>query len=243
VRNSREAAHRRYRPSFLSTLQAWRIRLWLALVGKRILRLNIEVVGLEHVPPGEPLIVAAAPHRSWIDPFVLLLVLPPTPRLYFVGSADASRNSWWKRAAIDFAGGMVPVSTAATGQKKFNRDGLELSLAILAAGNRVGIFPEGWAAGAAADVEPLRRGVAFLSQQSGRRVLPVALAGTKELWRGKTLRVRIAPPVDALAHGASRQDEQAYVDRLRDVLHAVLPPPPPDPGSDKKPWRWLTELL
>ena len=32
-------------------------------------------------------------------------------------------------------------------------------------------------------------------------MLPVALAGTTDLWRGKTLRVRIAPPLDALPLG------------------------------------------
>jgi 1-acyl-sn-glycerol-3-phosphate acyltransferase len=241
ARHLRGVAVRRFRPSLIATLQARRIRLWLALAGKGLLRLKVEVAGLEHVPRGEPLIVAAAPHRNWIDPFLLLLILPPTPRLYFVGSADASSNRWWKRVAIELAGGMVPVSTTERG--KLNRDGLELSLAILEAGSRVGIFPEGWVNGSATEIEPLRRGVAFLSQQSGRRVLPVALAGTKELWRGKTLRACIAPPLDALERDANRREEQAYVDRLREVLQASLPPAPADPASGKKPWRWLTGLM
>ena len=49
---------------------------------------NIEVEGLELVPRGEPLIVAAAPHRNWIDPFLILQVLPPLPRTYFLAAAD-----------------------------------------------------------------------------------------------------------------------------------------------------------
>jgi 1-acyl-sn-glycerol-3-phosphate acyltransferase len=67
----------RFRPTLWSVLQARRIKLWLTLVGKGLLRLNIEVEGLELVPRGEPLIVAAAPHRNWIDPFLILQVLPP----------------------------------------------------------------------------------------------------------------------------------------------------------------------
>lgn len=230
---------RQFRPSFWSALQARRIKLWLALVGKGLLQLHVEVEGLEFVPPGEPLIVAATPHRSWIDPFLLLTVLPPLPRTYFLAAADTPGNLWWKRLIVTVAGGMVPVAT----RGQLNREGLELALAILASGNRVGIFPEGWGEKPDLDVMPLKRGVALISEHSGRRVLPVALAGTPELWRGKTLRVRIAPPLEALAPGADRHEEQVFVDRLRDLLRSSVPPAPAEPASGKKPWRWLTRLI
>jgi 1-acyl-sn-glycerol-3-phosphate acyltransferase len=229
----------RFRPTWWSALQARRIKLWLALVGKGLLRLNIEVEGLELVPRGEPLIVAAAPHRNWIDPFLILQALPPLPRTYFLAAADTTGNRWWKRVLIDIAGGMVPVAT----KGQLNRDGLALALAILEHGNRVGIFPEGWGPKPDPEIMPLKRGVAFISQHSGCRVLPVALAGTTELWRGKTLRIRIAPPVDALPTGANRHEEQTYVDGLRAVLQDILPPEPPEPADGKKPWRWLTRAL
>ena len=90
---------------------------------------------------------------------------------------------------------------------------------------------------------PLKRGVAFISEHSGRRVLPIALAGATELWRGKTLRVRIAPPLAALPPGADRNEEQVFVDHLRAVLLEATPPEPPRPSDGKKPWRWLTKLL
>jgi 1-acyl-sn-glycerol-3-phosphate acyltransferase len=230
---------RRFRPSLLSALQARRIRLWLALVGKGLLRFNVEVEGLEHVPAGEPLIVAAAPHRNWIDPFLLLLALPALPRLYFIAAADTAGARWWKRLLVEIAGGMVPVRTGG----QLNREGLALSLAILERGNRVGIFPEGWGEKPTPDILPLKRGVAFLSEHSGRRVLPVGLAGTLELWRGCTLRVRIAPPLPPLTAGADRTAEQAFVERLREVLVAITPTPPPAPPSGRKPWRWLTRLI
>ena len=229
----------RFRPTLWSALQARRISLWLTLVGKGLLRFNIEVEGLQHVPRGEPLIVAAAPHRNWIDPFLILQVLPPLPRTYFLAAADTTGNRWWKRMLIELAGGMVPVAT----RGQLNRDGLELALGILERGNRVGIFPEGWGAKPDPEIMPLKRGVAFISEHSGRRVLPVALAGATDLWRGKTLRVRIAPPLDALPPGANRQEEQAYVDRLRAVLLAAVPPEPEEPSDGRKPWRWLTRAL
>jgi 1-acyl-sn-glycerol-3-phosphate acyltransferase len=230
---------RRFRPSLWSALQARRIKLWLALVGKGLFRFQIEVEGLEHVPPGEPLIVAAAPHRGWLDPFLVLIVLPPLPRTYFLAAVGLPGDRWWKRLALHIAGGMVPVATGG----QLNREGLTLALAILAQGNRVGLFPEGWADKPDPQVMPLKRGVAFLSEHSGRRVLPVALAGPRELWRGKTLRVRIAPPLPALAPGANRTEEQAYVDRLRAVLQEATPQPPPEPADSQKRWRWLTHLV
>jgi 1-acyl-sn-glycerol-3-phosphate acyltransferase len=237
---SNPATTRRFRRSFLSDLQARRIRLWLSLVGKGILRLRVEVEGLEHIPAGEPLIVAAAPHRNWIDPFLLLLVFPALPRLYFVAAADTPGNRWWKRLAIEIAGGMAPVSSRGA----LNREGLETSLAILDGGNRLGIFPEGWGnTGASLDVLPLKRGVAFLSEHSGCRVLPVGISGATDLWRGATLRVRIAPPLAALSAGADRTIEQAFVDRLREILIETVPETPPEPASGKKPWRWLTRML
>jgi 1-acyl-sn-glycerol-3-phosphate acyltransferase len=229
----------RFQPTVWSALQARRIKLWLALVGPGLLRFNIEVDGLEFVPRGEPLIVAAAPHRNWIDPFLILQVLPPLPRTYFLAAADTTGNRWWKRVLIGLAGGMVPVAT----KGQLNRDGLELALAILERGNRVGIFPEGWGPKPDPEIMPFKRGVAFISQHSGCRVLPVALSGTTELWRGKTLRVRIAAPLDALPPGANRHEEQTYVDDLRAVLQIALPPEPAEPPDGKKPWRWLTRAL
>ena len=230
---------RRFRPTLWSALQARRIKLWLAIVGRGLFRFRIEVEGLEHVPRGEPLIVAAAPHRSWIDPFLLLIVLPPLPRTYFLAAVGLSGDRRWKRLVLNIAGGMVPVAT--TGQ--LNREGLALALAILKEGNRVGIFPEGWGAKPDPEVLPLKRGVAFLSHHSRCRVLPVALAGTSELWRGKTLRVRIAPPLPALEAGADRQAEQAYVEHMRTVLLELMPSSPPEPTEGAKRWRWLTRLL
>ena len=230
---------RRFRPTHWSTLQARRIKLWLTLVGKGLFRFKIEIEGLDHIPPGEPLIVAAAPHRSWIDPFLLLIVLPPLPRTYFLAAVGLPGDRWWKRVALSIAGGMVPVATSG----QLNREGLELALAILKQGNRVGIFPEGWGSKPDPEVLPLKRGVAFLSEHSGCRVLPVALSGATDLWRGKTLRVRVAPPLSVLEPGTDRLAEQAYVDRLRTLLQEIAPATPPEPVDGKKPWHWLTRLM
>ena len=41
----------RFRPTRWSAFQAWRIKLWLSLLGMGLFRLRIEVEGIEHIPP------------------------------------------------------------------------------------------------------------------------------------------------------------------------------------------------
>ncbi len=223
-----------------ATLQARFVTGGVRFIASRVFGFRIEVSGEEHLPPGEPLIVAGGPHRNWIDGFLLIIALPAEPRLTFLASETAD-DLWWRRIVIRLVGGFEPVSTTSA----LNREAIEAALRVLARGDRLGIFPEGWhhLEESPREIGELRRGVAFIAQQSGRRVLPVALAGTQELWRGKTLRMHVAPPLAALAAGSDRAAEQAYVDRLREVLQEAQPPLPPEPSSGKKPWRWLTRFL
>jgi 1-acyl-sn-glycerol-3-phosphate acyltransferase len=231
----------RFRPTPLARLQARLGRRLLLLLGRGLFRFRFEFAGLDLVPPGEPLIVAAAPHRGWIDPFLIIMALPPAPRPYFLGSAEAMFNRRWKCAILWLMGGVVPVSTVG----QLNRESIETSLAILAAGNRLGIFPEGRGqfSQPPREIQPVKRGVAFLAERSRCRILPVGLAGTQELWRGKTLRLRIGPPLPALPPDASRAEQQLAIDRLVAALADAMPPSPPEPLDGKKPWNWLSKLL
>jgi 1-acyl-sn-glycerol-3-phosphate acyltransferase len=60
----------------LEACQARLTRWLLFVLGCGLFRLRFEFEGLEQVPPGEALIVAAAPHRNWIDPFLIVMALP-----------------------------------------------------------------------------------------------------------------------------------------------------------------------
>lgn len=229
------------RTSLLSRWQARIGRRLIQLIGQGLFGLRFELAGLEQVPPGEPVIVAAAPHRSWIDPFLIISALPASPRLVYLGSVEAMFNRRWKRVVLRLMGGVVPVSSLG----QLNREGLEISLAILAGGNSLGLFPEGW--GRFGDdpgqVSDFKRGVAFLSQRSGRRVLPVGLAGTQQLWRGKTLRLTVGPPLAPLAPAAGRTEQVAFTEQIRAAITAAAPPLPDEPAGNPRVWRWLTRLL
>lgn len=232
-------------PPRTAPAEALRARLarWIVLaVAKGLFRFRLEVVGQAVVPAGEPLIVAAAPHRNWVDGFLLVMALPPTPRPLFVATAPDLFNTWWKRAMLWAFGGVVPVEKTGGGA---NRAAIEASLAALAAGHRLVIFPEGWHHVDDPDgvVGDFQRGVAFLAGQSRRRVLPVGLNGTGTLWRGKTLPVRLGAPVTPPQSGAPRSDIDAWTERLREATVALVPPAPPEPAAGRKPWPWLTTLL
>lgn len=210
------------------------------LIAERLLAFRIEVSGQEHVPPGEPVIVAGGPHRNWPDGFLLLLALPAEPRVVFLASENAFKHGW-RRVLLRLVGGIEPVSTASA----LNREALTAGLRVLARGDRLGIFPEGWDHLEASpdEIGPLRRGTAFLAQQSGRRVLPVALAGSKPLWRGKTLRVRIGAPLDPPSPTAGKAEQEVWSERLREILQELLPPEPPAIPMAERRWPWLTDLF
>jgi 1-acyl-sn-glycerol-3-phosphate acyltransferase len=209
-------------------------------IGTRLLGFTIEVSGREHVPAGEPLIVAGGPHRNWVDGFLLLVALPPTPRVMFLGSEHVA-DQLWKRILVFVAGGFEPVSATSA----LNREALETALGVLARGERLGIFPEGWnhLDDPMREIGDFRRGLAFIAQQSGRRVLPVALAGSKPLWRGKTLRVCIGLPLDPPPPDAGKAAQQDWSDGLRATLQELIPPEPPELPLQQRRWPWLTDLF
>jgi 1-acyl-sn-glycerol-3-phosphate acyltransferase len=209
-------------------------------IGTRLFGFRIEVSGRENVPAGEALIVAGGPHRNWVDGFLLLVALPPQPRLVFLASENVS-DRWWKRVLVRLAGGFESVSTTSV----LNREALEAALRVLARGDRLGVFPEGWdhLEGPMREIGEFRRGLAFIAQQSGRRVLPVALAGSKPLWRGKTLRVRIGPPLDPPPMNAGKAAQQTWSDALRATLQELIPPEPPEIPFARRRWPWLTDLF
>jgi 1-acyl-sn-glycerol-3-phosphate acyltransferase len=231
---------RRRGSDWVTALQSRIVTHGLRAIAGRVFAFRIEVSGREHIPVGEPLLVAGGPHRNWIDGFLLLIALPPTPRVIFLVSENAFRT-WWRRLVMRLVGGIDPVSTTSA----LNRDALQGALRVLARGDRLGIFPEGWdhLDDPMREIGELRRGIAFIAQQSGRRVLPVALSGAKPLWRGKTLRVAIGRPVEPPPPSANKAKQQAWTDELRATLQALLPPEPPEIPLEQRRWMWLTNWL
>ena len=197
------------------------LRLLLGLV------FRVHVEGEEQLPAGPYLL--ASNHLSWVDPFLLLAWLPASPRLHFLGRRSAIYNRRWKRWVLMFMGGVIPVES---GQLRHLSEAVG---GVLQRGGAVAIFPEGGVGPTEGAVQPLRSGVGRFGADSGVPVVAAGLAGTRELWRGKPITIRIGATVRP--SGSLAGDMAAIEAAMRAAL-----PPYNDPGG-LRPWPWLSTLL
>ncbi|HEX5588999.1 MAG TPA: lysophospholipid acyltransferase family protein [Candidatus Limnocylindrales bacterium] len=221
--------------------------------GRRIAGLRWSVEGLEHLPPGGGHIVACAIHRSWIDAPLLVAVLPLEPRVWYIGSGVAAFRSRWTAWLLRAIGGILPVYRGGTDIDVH----VDAARAVLDGGAVFGIFPEGSRKGDPLRSEPFRRGIGLIGLRTGAPIVPVALAGTAELYRGRRIAFRILPPTTALelagmgaAPAAGSAAEMAAARAATVSLEArlathvaALAAACDDPPEAPRRWRWLTTLV
>ena len=204
---------------------------------RRLLRLllgsvfHVRAEGLERLPHAGPYLVACN-HLSWVDPFILIGWLPASPRLHFLGRRSAIYNRPIKRWVLRFMGGVIPVESG-------DLEHLSAAVAeVLARRGVVGIFPEGGIGPEEGRLQPLRHGIAHFSARNQAPVVAAGLAGTRELWRGKEIRLCVGRTIPPDATGAV----DPLVGAVEAGMEEALPPlGPPTPGP--RPWPWLTHLL
>jgi 1-acyl-sn-glycerol-3-phosphate acyltransferase len=125
-----------------------------------------EIVDDHLVPTSGPLIMAAN-HSGLIDGPVVM-GLAPRPAHFMVKKEMFHGIS----GAILRAVGQIPVDRTVA-----DRTAIGTTLAVLARGDVVGVFPEG--SRGAGDVAAVHAGVTFLALASGAPVVPVACLGTR----------------------------------------------------------------
>jgi 1-acyl-sn-glycerol-3-phosphate acyltransferase len=219
------------------------------------LGVRVRIEGLDHLPGTGSYIVAAAPHRTWVDPFLLWGWLPAEPRLVFFGDARAMGRSPVRRAVLRLVGGVIPIPTS-------HRAGavdahFAAATEALASGAAFCLFPE---TGPPAPLRSIRRlgaGVGYIALRAGVPIVPVAIGGNHELFLGRTIVVRVMPPTTALELAAladrpeaGSPEEREAVRRVLDGLGAafatsvgeVYDAAEPRPGTRKRA-TWLTTLF
>lgn len=172
--------------------------------------------------PGEGAALLAANHVSFLDP---AMVGSTSPRkVYFLMTADIFRRSGlrWFFRWMD----AIPVDRAG----RPTRDAIRAALRRLAAGDLVGIFPEGARVDGAQLGEGLA-GVALLARRSGAPVVPVGITGTDRAMprgtaipRPASVRVRYGTPfrhAEVTAGLAGREADEAFVRRLMESIDAL----------------------
>ncbi len=134
-------------------------------------------IGREHIP-AEGGFILAANHRSFLDPFVIgMMVRRP---IYFV----AKRELFTRRPVAWLLNnlGAFPINRGAA-----DEDSMATARAILERGDGVLIFPEGTRTRPGTLGAP-RRGVGRLALETGVPVIPVAIIGTEAIRRGWRIR-------------------------------------------------------
>ena len=195
-----------------------------------LFRFRIRTSGQEHLPTSGGYLVIAAAHRGWMDPFVIMHALPPTPRAWFLGSGPSTFTSRWREILIRRLGGLLPVWRGGVGVDQHVASGR----AVLRAGAVFVQMPEGTVSGPPGRIGPFRIGAALIALRTGAPIVPIALAGTEELYLGRRMASRILPPTSAPAllgdawdgtpPAPGSRDELALARRLTERFAAVLGP-------------------
>ncbi len=169
----------------------------IALVARVVLfgvfRFKVRVDGRELLPKEGGYLLVAAAHRGWMDPFVVLVALPIEPRVWFLGSGPSAFGPRWREALIHRLGGLLPVWRGGVGVDKH----VAAARAVIGNGGVFAQMPEGTVSGPAGRIGPFRTGSALIALRTGAPIVPLALAGTEELYLGRRMAARILPPTSA----------------------------------------------
>jgi len=232
------------------------VRLLVRFLCFGLFRFRIATSGQEHIPTGGGYLLVAAAHRGWMDPFVVMHALPVEPRAWILGSAPSALTSRWRELFARRIGGLLPVWRGGVGI-----DGhVESARAVIANGAVFVQMPEGTVSGPAGRLGPLRNGWAIIAQRTDAPILPLAMAGTEELYIGRRMVSRVLPsttvrelaglPPDAILPEPGSREEIALArilsDRLAErlgptieALHPATVDPPDHPRRLRGRLTWL----
>jgi 1-acyl-sn-glycerol-3-phosphate acyltransferase len=231
------------------------VRLIVRFVCFGLFRFRIATSGQEHIPSGGYLLVAAA-HRGWMDPFVVMHALPVEPRCWILGSGPSTFTAPWREFLAKRIGGLLPVWRGGVGIDPH----VASARAVLANGGVFVQMPEGTVSGPPGRLGAMRTGWAIISMRTDAPVLPVAMAGTEELYIGRRMASRILPATSprALAGLAAGEPfpepgsraELEMARRMTDALAVQLGPvveelypstidPPDHPRRLRRRLTWL----
>ena len=207
----------------------------------RVLGFRLRLENGERLPrrpdggPAGGWIAAGLPHRTWIDPFVLALLLPIEPRINWLGDGKAIYRSRLRKLVFSRIGGVIPIWKGG-GRHAFDEH-VEAAKSVIDAGAVFGLFPE---VGPAVPVErarPLSPGIAYFAMRTGAPIVPLVLGGAHELYLGRTIILSVLEPVTARSlAGLSADAPLPEADRDRLVEHYVARGARPR-GDDHEPAR------
>jgi 1-acyl-sn-glycerol-3-phosphate acyltransferase len=193
---------------------------------------RFQVTGRERIPRSGTYVVIGN-HLGWMDAVTLSIFFPIEPRLHFLADPTGMMRQPLLWALVLATGGMVPVDRTQHGDRRLFRH-VDNCLKI---GGAVALFPEADFGPREGELLPFKRGFAHFAVDAGVPVVPIALSGTKDLWLGKTIALRVGTPIPSEGRTV---DEML---QLGEKAVAELLPPYREPRG-RKPLRvWLTGLF
>jgi 1-acyl-sn-glycerol-3-phosphate acyltransferase len=195
-----------------------------------LFRFRVTTSGQGLLPRGGYLLIGAA-HRGWMDPFVVIHALPVEPRAWFLGSGPSTFTVRWREILIHRLGGLLPVWRGGVGVDQH----VASARAVLAGGGVFVQMPEGTVSGTPGRIGPFRNGAALIALRTGAPVVPLAIAGTEELYLGRRMATRVLPRTsarellgdswDGALPEAGSREELELARRLTARFEALLGPP------------------
>jgi 1-acyl-sn-glycerol-3-phosphate acyltransferase len=194
-----------------------------------VFRFRIRTDGQANLPKGGYLLVAAA-HRGWMDPFVAMHAIPVAPRAWFLGSGPSTFTSPWRERLVRLLGGLLPVWRGGVGVDQH----VASAQAVVGNGGVFVQMPEGTVSGPPGRIGPFRSGWAVIALRTDAPIVPLAIAGTEELYIGRRMASRVLrvisarelaalPPDAGLPPPGSREEMEA-ARRMSQALEGILGP-------------------
>jgi len=196
-----------------------RLAQWSSAIVRRA-RIELHVEGAELATPGESFVLMSN-HQSLYDVPVIYQALDR--RIRMVAKQELFRVPVWGRAMQ--RAGFISLDRQS---RERSRETLLASAEILHTGTSIWIAPEGTRS-KDGELQPFRKGGFHLALQSGCRILPITIIGTRAVLPAKgahitdgcTVNVVVHPPVDPRSFGETRRDE--LIERVRGVIASALP--------------------
>jgi len=187
---------------------------------------------------------------------VVMHALPVQPRCWFLGSGPSTFTSRWRERLIHRLGGLLPVWRGGLGIESHVRS----ARAVVEAGAVFVQMPEGTVNGPPGRLGPFRPGAALIAIRTRAPIVPLAIAGTEELYIGRRMASRVLAPTsarellgdawDGTPPVPESREELALAKRASEALAALLEPvveelhvrtvdPPVRPRRFRRRLTWL----
>jgi 1-acyl-sn-glycerol-3-phosphate acyltransferase len=187
--------------------------------------LRVRHEGFERLPP--PPYLLNFSHPNWVDPFLVVSRWPRHQPLFIFGPKEEDMHAGWRNRLIAWSHVAVPFKPS----KSDLIDTTRRAVSVLRAGYVLGIAGEGRLSDREGAIVPLQDGAAFFALRAGVPIVPMAIIGTRWLRFGKTVTLRVGPPIKLRGRRADREgvvsltlELGAAMERLLQDVHDEPPP-------------------